>query len=122
MWKGSSEVLELTDDLDFGRTDLFTTFARDPLARHDLELQMFVSGLRGSARIPRFVLARAGEGHGHGRWLVIRVSPERGGQAAVETPRVFDDLRDAERYVFERRLELLGALDAAATDDGEDNR
>jgi hypothetical protein len=111
MWKGSSERLELGDHLDFGRTDLFAAFEADPLARHDLELQLLVSGVRGSGRIPRMVLARVAPG----RWQVIRIAAERGGAPELVSPRVFDDLRDAERYVFGLRLQLLGALDAAAS-------
>ena len=57
MWKGSSDAIELTDVVDGTRTDLFERFERDPLARHDLEVQALVSGVRGSARIPRLVLS-----------------------------------------------------------------
>lgn len=107
MWKGSSDRLELDDRPDFTRTDLFHAFELHPLARHELELQLLVSGIRGSARIPRFVLARVGGG----RWQIIRIAAERGGPASLVTPRIFDDLEEAERFVFELRLQLLGALD-----------
>lgn len=106
MWKGSSELLSLTDEVDATRTDLLADFDRDPLGRHDLELQLMVSGVRGSARIPRLVLAR----HGHGRWVVVEIAARRGGEPRIVSPRVFDDLRDAERYVFSLRLQLLGDL------------
>lgn len=107
MWKGHSERLELTDRPDFTRTDLFGRFESDPLARHDLELQLLVSGVRGSARIPRLVLARSAQHH----WVVTRIAARRGAPAELVTPRLFDDLRAAERYVFGLRLQLLAALD-----------
>ncbi len=107
MWKGSSEQLELNDRPDFGRSDLFRVFEADPLARHDLELQLLVSGVRGSARIPRLVLVRVGPG----QWQVTRIAAERGGTATRVSPQLFDDIRDAERYVFSLRLQLLGELD-----------
>jgi hypothetical protein len=49
MWKGSNDAIELTDVVDGTRTDLFERF--------DLEVQALVSGVRGSARIPRLVLS-----------------------------------------------------------------
>jgi hypothetical protein len=107
MWKGSSDQLSLTDVVDGTRTDLFADFDRDPLGRHDLELQLLVSGVRGSARIPRLVLAR----QEHGRWVVIEVTDRRGGAPLLVTPRVFDELRDAERFVFALRVQLLAALE-----------
>lgn len=107
MWKGSSDQLSLTDVVDGTRTDLFADFDRDPLGRHDLELQLLVSGVRGSARIPRLVLAR----QEHGRWVVIEVADRRGGAPRLVTPRVFDELRDAERFVFAVRVQLLAALE-----------
>ena len=113
MWKGSSDVLALTDHVDATRTDLLNEFDRDPLCRHDLELQLLVSGVRGSGRIPRIALARLE----HGRWLVVRTAGRRGAPLEIVTPRVFDDLRDAERYVFALRLQLLSEL--AAPDDGD---
>lgn len=110
MWKGSSDVLALSDRVDGTRADLLDEFDRDPLGRHDLELQLTVSGVRGSARIPRFALARID----HGRWQVVRTSGRRGGPLHAVSPRVFDDLRDAERYVFGLRLQLLSELDSPA--------
>ena len=107
MWKVTSGRLEPSDTVDFDRTDLFADFVRDPLARHGVELQRLVSGLRGSGRLPRFVLARLAPA----RWQIIAVSPERGSAPTLVTPRIFDDLRAAEHYVFELRLQLLGALD-----------
>lgn len=114
MWKGSNDRLELSDRPDYDRTDLFDGFDADPLGRHDLELQLLVSGVRGSARIPRLVLARVAPG----RWRVIRIAAERGGAATLIGPRVFDDLRDAERFVFGLRLQLLAALDPDRGDTG----
>ena len=106
MWKGSSDAIELTDVVDGTRTDLFERFERDPLARHDLEVQALVSGVRGSARIPRLVLCRVAGGG----WLLTEIGSRRGEPPRIVSPRVFDDLRDAERFVFSLRLSLLGAL------------
>ena len=106
MWKGSSAAIELTDVVDGTRTDLFERFSRDPLARHDLEVQALVSGVRGSARIPRLVLARVAGGG----WLVTEIGARRGDAPRIVSPQVFDDLRDAERFVFSLRLALLGSL------------
>lgn len=111
MWKGSSELLEMTDHPDFTRSDLFSAFEADPLGRHDLELQMLVSGVRGSSRIPRFVLSRVGEVDGGGRWVVVRISAVRGGDAVLVSGRIFDDIPKAERFVFDLRLQLLSELD-----------
>lgn len=121
MWKGTSDLLELTDHPDFTRSDLFSAFAADPLGRHDLELQMLVSGVRGSARIPRFVLSRLGEGNGAGRWVIARISAERGGDSTLVTERIFDDIRTAERFVFDLRLQLLSELDLLAGGAGVDS-
>ena len=107
MWKGSSDVLELTDVVDGSRTDLFEMFERDPLARHDLELQVLVSGVRGSNRIPRLVVAQVARG----RWTVFEIRRERGAEPRQVSPRVFDELRDAERFVFNLRLHWLAELD-----------
>jgi hypothetical protein len=106
MWKGKSTVLTLTDEVDATRTDLIADFERDPLARHDVELQVLVSGVRGSARIPRLVLSQLD----FGRWVVTEIAATRGAEPRQLLPRVFDDLRDAERYVFSYRLQLLAAL------------
>ena len=107
MWKGSSDAIELTDVVDGTRTDLFERFERDPLARHDIEVQALISGVRGSARIPRLVLSRVGGGG----WLLTEIGPRRGDPPRIISPRVFDDLRDAERFVFSLRLAMLSALD-----------
>ena len=106
MWKGRSDALVLTDEVDATRTDLLAQFERDPLGRHDVELQLLVSGVRGSSRIPRLVLSQLE----HGRWLVTEIAGRRGAEPRIVTPRVFDDLRDAERYVFGLRLQLLADL------------
>ena len=106
MWKGSSDAIELTDVVDGTRTDLFERFERDPLARHDLEVQALVSGVRGSARIPRLVLSRVAGGG----WLLTEIGSRRGDPPRIVSPRVFGDLRDAERFVFSLRLSLLAAL------------
>ena len=79
MWKGRSDAIELTDVVDGTRTDLFERFERDPLARHDLEVQALVSGVRGSARIPRLVLARVAGGG----WLLTEIGARRGERAAA---------------------------------------
>lgn len=113
MWKGSSDIIQLTDHVDAGRTDLFEAFDRDPLARHDIELQTMISGVRGSSRIPRFVLSRVE----FGRWLVTQISAERGGPATIVSPQIFDDARDAERYVFQLRLGLLRNLAPASSEE-----
>ena len=103
MWKGHSDALELSDIVDGTRTDLFDRFLAAPFARHDLELQLMVSSMRGSARIPRIVLAQAGER----RWVVTQIAAERGARPELVTAREFDDLEDAERFVFDYRLRLL---------------
>lgn len=108
MWKGRSDALVLTDEVDATRTDLIADFERDPLGRHDIELQMMLSGVRGSSRIPRLVLAQIE----HGRWVLTEIARRRGAEPRLVTPRVFDDLRDAERYVFSLRLQLLADLKA----------
>jgi hypothetical protein len=104
--RGRSDAIELTDVVDGTRTDLFERFERDPLARHDLEVQALVSGVRGSARIPRLVLARVAGGG----WLLTEVGARRGEPPRLVSPRVFGDLRDAERNAFSLRLALLAAL------------
>ncbi len=106
MWKGESDILVLSDVVDATRTDLIADFERDPLGRHDVELQMMVSGVRGSARIPRLVLAQLD----HGRWVIVEIAATRGAEPRILSPRVFDDLREAERYVFSYRLQLLAGL------------
>jgi len=111
MWKGSNDLLTLTDEVDATRTDLLADFDRDPLGRHDIELQMMVSGVRGSARIPRLVLAQLD----YSRWVIVEIAGERGAEPRILSPRVFDDLRDAERYVFALRLQLLAEASAAST-------
>lgn len=103
MWKGSSGAIELTDVVDGTRTDLFDRFDRDPLARHDIELQALVSGVRGSARIPRLVLSRVAGGG----WLLTEIGTSRGDPPRIVSPRVFTDLREAERFVFSLRLAML---------------
>lgn len=114
MWKGSSDLLELTDHPDFSRSDLFSAFDSDPLGRHDLELQMLVSGVRGSSRIPRFVLSRVGAMHCSRRWVIVQISAARGGEATLVSERIFDDICKAERFVFDLRLQLLSELDLLA--------
>jgi hypothetical protein len=108
MWKGHSDALELSDTVDPTRTDLFDRFLAAPFARHDLELQLLISSVRGSARIPRIVLSQVSE---H-RWVVTQIAAERGARPELVTPREFDDLEDAERFVFEYRLRLLHRIEA----------
>ena len=108
MWKGSNSELELSDSVDPSRTDLLDDFDRDPLGRHDIELQLMVSAIRGSSRIPRFVLGQVE----FGRWIVLQVAETRGGEPTRISDDVFDDLRAAERFVFALRLQLLAAEDA----------
>ena len=78
------------------------------LGRHDIELQLMVSAIRGSGRIPRFVLGQVE----FGRWIVLQVAETRGGEPTRISDDVFDDLRAAERFVFALRLQLLAAEDA----------
>lgn len=111
MWTAGSALLPLTDRIDATRTDLLERFDRDPLAIHNLELQVLVSGIRQSARLPRIVLSRVD----HGRWLVTEIGAGRPGRPRILSPRVFDDQREAERFVFNHRLALLAALDDAET-------
>lgn len=105
-WTGRHQELPVSDEVDAGRADLFRAFAAAPRARHDLELQLLVSGVRGSRRIPRFVLVRVGTG----RWRVARMPAERGAEPTLVGGRVFEDLDDAERYVMDLRLSLLADL------------
>jgi hypothetical protein len=114
MWKGGGGAFELTDVVDGTRTDLFERFERDPLARHDLEVQALVSGVRGSARIPRLVLARVAGGG----WLLTEIGSRRGDPPRIVSPRVFSDLRDAERFVFTLRLSLLAGLSSESLSSG----
>ena len=107
MWKGESSSYPLTDRIDPARTDLFRDFENAPLSRHDLELQLLISGIRGSARLPRYVLVR----ESIGRWRIAAMSLKRGGAPKLVSPRVFDDQNDAERFVFNIRLQQLAALD-----------
>ena len=108
MWKGESSSFPLTDKIDPTRADLFREFENAPLHRHDLELQLLISGIRGSARLPRYVLVR----QGFGRWCVAAMSNQRGGQPTLVSPRVFDNQDAAERFVFNLRLKELAALDS----------
>lgn len=104
MWTGSRSHFPLSDRVDASRADLLNKFEDAPLARHDLELQLVVSSLRGSSRIPRYVLVRRATSE----WQVVQISPHRGGAPALVSPRVFTRQDDAERFVLNLRIQALG--------------
>lgn len=110
-WGGRNKPLPVSDDIDLTRTDLVRIFEAAPRARHDLEVQLLASGVRGSRKVPRLVLVRIGEQ----QWRIARVAEVRGGEPELYD-REFDDKDDAERYVMNLRLSLLTESSTAGAD------
>jgi hypothetical protein len=108
-WNRSVPV---NDSPDPTRVDLFERFFRNPRGRHDLEVQALVSGVRGSVRIPRFILARVDRQ----RWQVLKLPSHRGMAPEIVGGQMFSDRDDAERFVMNLRLSLLADIDQMATE------
>jgi hypothetical protein len=101
-WRQQSQF-ELTDRIADAHPDLVAAFDRDPLARHDIELQLLVSGIRGSIRVPRLVLLKVGSN----QWQLAEAPMARGEPCTLMTEQVFNDIETAERAAMAIRLDVL---------------
>lgn len=103
---------DIPDRIDPARTDLRAEFMADPLGRHSLDLQLLLGLMRGSPRLPRWILLVSKPGES---WLLAEAAP-RGEPPRIVPGREFTSLADAERHVFDLRWQALTA--AAAGDQG----
>jgi hypothetical protein len=99
--------------LDPARTDLRDEFMADPLGRHSLDLQLALGAMRGSPELPRWILIATEPG----RSWVLGIAGRRGRPLRILPGRVFTDLAEAERYVFDLRWQALTSHDDRADGD-----
>ena len=109
MWANARSGLPIPATIDATRTDLRRRFERDPLARHDAELQAVVAALRGNGRLPRYCLLSVGPGQG---WRIASMSRSRGAPPDWISEHVFTDRDEAERWAFARRWDLVTGVTA----------
>ena len=89
------------------RTDLAAEFRARPFGNHSPDLQALLDHMRGGPIHGKYFLWLADD---HSHWKLARFSdePPLTPQALAGGP-VFDDIEEAERYVFDKRwAELFG--------------
>ena len=84
---------------------LRTEFLRDPFVFHSRELQLLLGAMRSNNKMPRYVLLVIEPGK---RWQLAVASPVRGVLPTILDGVRFDDLAEAERYVFDLRWVAMG--------------
>jgi hypothetical protein len=91
----------------FARLDLAREFRAAPLGRHSGELYALLNVLRAGAVAGKYCLICV---EPHRRWVIGRMSGQRGVAPAVSDNRIFERLEDAEWAVFKLRwAEVNGA-------------
>ncbi|MDE0195884.1 MAG: hypothetical protein OXP08_10080 [bacterium] len=98
--------------VDGGRADLFEEFMRQPFGRHTPDLQSLLNYMRGIPLVGKHFLLMT---RSNVEWMLARFT--EGDPLGVERlPEVvFDDIEEAERYVFRVRwAEMFGGLPAGA--------
>ena len=99
--------------IDGGRADLFEEFMRRPFGRHTPDLQSLLNHMRGIPLVGKHFLLMT---RSNVEWMLARFT--EGDPLGVERlPEVvFDDIEEAERYVFRVRwAEMFGGLPAGAS-------
>jgi hypothetical protein len=94
----------LPTQIDPDARHLRDEFLLDPFARHGTELQLVLGAMRSNRDLPRFVLLVTEPGRA---WRLAIASRERGMAPSLVTDRVFTDLADVERYVFDLRWRAM---------------
>lgn len=86
------------------RLDLVEEFRQKPFGRHSPDLQALLDHMRGSPIHGKFFLLMV---QPHERWALARFSREDPLEAELYGDEVFDDIEEAERYVFDLRWQFL---------------
>lgn len=94
----------LPDGIDGTRTDLVEEFRLRPLGRHSPDLQTLLNHMRGGPIGGKHFLLLDGP---HTRWVLARFTTSSPPGVERFPDRVFDDIEDAERHVFDLRWEQM---------------
>ncbi len=108
----NAAVPKLPLGIDGGRSDLFEEFMRRPFGRHTPDLQSLLNYMRGSPIVGKHFLLMT---RSNMEWMLARFT--EGDPLGVERlPEVvFDDIEEAERYVFRLRwAAMFGGLPEGA--------
>ncbi len=89
---------------------LYAEYARQPVGAHSPDLQFVLQHFRKAPCAGKFVLVAL---EPHRRWALGTLTGTRGDPVTVHDEITFDDLAEAERYVFRQRWIKLTAIDPA---------
>lgn len=90
--------------------ELYDEYARMPIGAHSPDLQFILEHFRKVPCAGKFVLVAL---EPHKRWALGTLTGSRGNPVVVQEDLIFDDLAEAERYVFRQRWKALTGTDPA---------
>lgn len=90
--------------------ELYDEYARMPTGAHSPDLQFILQHFRKTPCAGKFVLVAL---EPHKKWALGTLTGTRGDPVIVQETVTFDDLAEAERYVFRQRWIALTGIDPA---------
>ena len=95
--------------------ELYAEYCRAPIGAHSPDLQFVLQHFRKAPVKDKFVLVALVP---HRKWALGKLTGVRGDPVRVNAAITFDDLDDAERYVFRQRWKSLTGIDLEPSMEG----